>query len=174
MKPKVLRGLGTEVVSMGTRSVPTAVGGRYDHSQHLSLASAQGRISVHQGAVETHRGPEDSRILAHDADDIPDSARAVECCLILSAQQTRGLINGDDFDPGHASLTRIAAALAGFSRSGLPATDRERPGAGTLGRYPGRPDWHPGSHRSIRQWHKWQTRDWSRPEYATGLKSGWE
>ena len=94
---------------MGANSVNAVIGaGNYD-CKHFPLALAKGRLALHERAVKVHGGFHDPWTLAHDADNVPDPAGAIQGHFVFSPQRARGTLNRNNFNPGHGNLSRDVA-----------------------------------------------------------------
>jgi hypothetical protein len=72
---------------MGANSVYTVIGAAYDDCKHFPLALAKWRIALHKCAVKVHGGFHDPRTLAHDTDNVPNPAGALQGRFIFPPQR---------------------------------------------------------------------------------------
>lgn len=93
--------LGPEVMRVRLRSVEAVVRLRRHNRQHLSLPPRERRRAEHQGSVERHRRVHRPRVLAHDVDDVPDTAGALQGIVEELLQQAFRLADRDLLDIGH-------------------------------------------------------------------------
>ena len=82
-------------------SIETIVRLRCDHGKHLSLHPGKRRAAKHQGAIEPHGSFHDTRVEAHDMDDMPYAARSIDRSVELLLEQAPGFRHGDLFYKRH-------------------------------------------------------------------------
>ena len=92
---------GTEILSVGLRSIKAIVRPRGDRRKHLALASREASRAVHQRDVEPRRSGEHGRVQALHPDYVEDTPGALFCLLVIALEFTSRLVWGDGIDPGH-------------------------------------------------------------------------
>lgn len=101
--------LSPEVVGVGTASVETVVVCRDNGCQHLPLSATERRFAVHERAIHVHRRLENARILAHNADNVPNPPGALDGGIVLLLEKASRFFVSKNFNPGH--VTRLAIQL---------------------------------------------------------------
>ena len=92
---------GTEILSVGLRSIKAIVRPRGDRGKHLALASREASRAVHQRDVEPRRSGEHGRVQALHPEYVEDTPGALFCLLVEALEFTSRLVWGDGIDPGH-------------------------------------------------------------------------
>lgn len=93
--------LFTEIVCVCLDSVMAIQFSRYDGGEHFALDAGKRGFSKHDGAVEIDADFEDTRVEAHNVDDVPDAASALHGSIKLLLEKASGFIDRDLFNPGH-------------------------------------------------------------------------
>src|SRR5207245_2015275 len=95
---------GTEILSVGLRSIKTIVRPRGYRRKHLALAARETSRAVHQRDVEPRRSGEHGRVQALHPEYVEDTPGALFCLLVEALEFTSRLVWGDGVDPGHRFL----------------------------------------------------------------------